>query len=195
MPLHEMIAHSPVAAILTNARAPDNPIIDCNEAFLRLTGYAREEVLGRNCRFLAGPGTEPEQTARLRRAIADCRPVMVELLNYRRDGTPFRNAVMIAPVFNDQGDVEFFLGSQVEVKGHDREEAQPTQAPPDLLSRLSPRQGQVLLGMAAGKSGKRIAFELGLTERTVKMHRAAMLRSLGVRTAVEAIRMAINAGH
>ena len=189
---HEMIQHSLVAAILTNPRAPDNPIIACNDAFVDLTGYAREESLGRNCRFLAGAGTDPAARAQLGEAVRECRPALVELINYRRDGTSFRNAVMIAPIFDSQGDVVFFLGSQTEVGAPS---AGPRESAMEPIAALSRRQRQVLLAMAAGQSSKRIAFELGLTERTIKMHRAALLRSLGVRTAVEAIRIAIEAGH
>lgn len=192
MSVREMIHGSAVAAILTNPRAPDNPIIACNPAFERLTGYAADEVIGRNCRLLAGIGTDPEATDSLRTAIAACRPVMVELLNYRRDGTPFRNAVMIAPLFDDQGDLEFFLGSQVEV---DPQSSQAPNKAENRLAALSMRQREVLLAMAAGRSGKQIAFELGLTERTIKMHRAALVRALGVRTGIEAIRIAVEAGH
>lgn len=188
--LLDMVRHSAVAAILTHAREPDNPIVACNEAFLRLTGYDEAEVVGRNCRFLAGAGTEPDATALLRDAVRSACPAMVELLNYRKDGTPFRNAVMIAPVFDDQGDVEYFLGSQVEVSA-----SLPSDGAKDRVAGLSRRQRQVLIAMARGQSSKRIAHEFRVTERTVKMHRAALFRRLGVRTAVEAIRIAIEAGH
>ena len=192
MTVLEMIKGSAVAAIITNPRAPDNPIIACNAAFESLTGYGAEQVIGRNCRFLSGADTDPAMVARLREAIAACQPVMVELINYRRDGTPFRNAVMIAPLFDDQGHLEYFLGSQIEVapssrRGHDQATAR--------LDALTPRQREVLFGMATGKSSKQIAFDLTLTERTIKMHRGALVRALGVRSAVEAIRIAVEAGH
>jgi len=65
----------------------------------------------------------------------------------------------------------------------------------DKIGALSPRQRAVLIAMAAGKLNKQIAYDLGLTERTIKMHRAAMFRALGVRTAADAVRMAIEAGY
>jgi PAS domain S-box-containing protein len=110
-----MIRTSPIAAVISNPRLPDNPIIECNKAFLDLTGFDREEIIGRNCRFLAGAGTEPQLTEALRSGIRNRQPVLVEILNYKKDGTPFRNAVMIAPIFDAAGDIEYFLGSQVEV--------------------------------------------------------------------------------
>ena len=195
MSLREMIRQSAVAAIMTNARAPDNPIIACNAAFEQLTGYAADEIIGRNCRFLAGAQTDPAATAQLRQAIADARPVMVELINYRRDGTPFRNAVMIAPIFDDQGDLEFFVGSQIAVGDEAAQRSTVSSDAVARLARLSPRQRQVLLAMATGQPSKQIAFALGLAERTIKMHRSALMRGLGVRSAVEAIRIAVEAGH
>src|SRR4051812_30109463 len=109
------IHQSPIASIVTNPRLPDNPILAVNHAFEQLTGYSSEELLGRNCRILAGSGTEEGATETLREAIREARPVMVELLNYRRDGTPFRNAVMIAPLFDDAGHLAYFIGSQMDV--------------------------------------------------------------------------------
>ncbi|HQQ09604.1 MAG TPA: LuxR C-terminal-related transcriptional regulator, partial [Novosphingobium sp.] len=149
------------------------------------------EIVGRNCRFLRGERTEPEQTAMLREAVAESRPVMVELINYKKDGTPFRNAVMIAPLFDAKGDLTYFLGSQMAIDDSGASRHEQARALVDSLSR---RQRQILEALAKGRLNKQIAYELDLTERTIKMHRAAMLRALGVRTVAEAIRIAIEAG-
>lgn len=111
-----LIANSIIAAIVTDPRQQDNPIIACNEAFVRLTGYSREEIVGRNCRFLRGMATETGQTAMLREAIKLKHPIIVELTNYRKDGSCFRNAVMIAPLFDDSGELAYFLGSQMAIE-------------------------------------------------------------------------------
>ncbi|RYY37816.1 MAG: PAS domain-containing protein, partial [Sphingomonadales bacterium] len=100
-----MIAGSAVAAVISDPHRPDKPIIECNDAFVALTGYSREEIIGNNCRFLAGPGTEPELTDEIRKAVAARRTVLVEILNYKKDGTQFRNAVMVAPIFDDRGEL------------------------------------------------------------------------------------------
>ncbi len=186
-----LIATSKVAAVVSDPRQPDNPIVACNEAFMQLTGYSKEEILGRNCRFLRGDRTEPEQTAMLREAVAQSRPVMVELINYKKDGTPFRNAVMIAPLFDEKGDLAYFLGSQMAIDDTGASRHEQARA---LVEGLSRRQRQILEALAKGRLNKQIAYELDLTERTIKMHRAAMLRALGVRTVAEAIRIAIEAG-
>jgi PAS domain S-box-containing protein len=188
----ELIKSSKVAAVVSDPRRADNPIVACNQAFIDLTGYSREEIIGRNCRFLRGELTEPEQTAMLRDAVKFSRPVMVELTNYRKNGTSFRNAVMIAPLFDEKGDPLFFLGSQMEIDDRGASRHEQARA---LIGKLTRRQRQILEALSKGRLNKQIAYELGLTERTIKMHRAAMLRALGVRTVAEAIRIAIEAGY
>ena len=178
-----LIASSKVAAVVSDPRLPDNPIVACNEAFIELTGYPREEILGRNCRFLRGERTEAEQTAMLREGVAASRPVMVELINYRKDGSAFRNAVMIAPLFDEKGDLAYFLGSQMAIDDsgdsrHDRARA--------LVDGLSRRQRQILEALAKGRLNKQIAYELSVSEATIKAHVTAIFRKLGVRTRTQA---------
>lgn len=196
MTLRSMIATSPIAAVISNPRLPDNPIVECNDAFVALTGYQSSEIIGHNCRFLTGAATEPWLKEMLRNGIRRRQPVMVEILNYKKDGTPFRNAVMVAPIFDAAGELEYFLGSQVEIADDiARANDERREAAHDRIAALSRRQREVLLELAAGKLNKQIAFELGLSERTVKMHRAAVFKSLGVRTSADAIRLAIEAGY
>jgi PAS domain S-box-containing protein len=190
-----MIESSPVAAVISNPRLTDNPIIECNGAFETLTGYDRSEIIGRNCRFLAGPETEPWLTAEIVAAVRERRPVLVEILNYKKDGTPFRNAVLVAPIFDEEGELEFFLGSQMEVGSAADDGPTSRDVARDKMAALSPRQRQVLIEMAAGKLNKQIAYALGISERTVKMHRAAALTALGVKSVADAIRVAVEAGY
>lgn len=191
--LAEMIAASPIAAVVSDPRAPDNPIVDCNQAFIDLTGYSRAEILGRNCRFLAGPATEANLTAALRAGIAARRPVMVDILNYKKDGSPFRNAVMVAPIFDANGDLEYFLGSQMEVTSERRETPRSIAAAAQ-IRKLTARQLETLRMLSAGKPNKQIAFEMNISERTVKMHIADVLRVLDAQTRADAIRMAVEGG-
>lgn len=192
----DLIASSAIAAVVSNPRLPDNPIVACNDAFVALTGYSREEIIGNNCRFLAGPETEPWLTEALRTGIKKQRPTMVEILNYKKDGTPFRNAVMVAPIFDASGDLEYFLGSQVEIADHmARANDERRRHAYDRIAGLSPRQREILIEMAQGKLNKQIAYDLGLSERTIKMHRSALFRALGVKTTADAIRIAIEAGY
>lgn len=194
MSLKAMIATSPIAAVISNPRLPDNPIVECNEAFVALTGYTADEIIGHNCRFLTGPDTEPELSEMLRASILDRRPVLVEILNYKKDGSQFRNAVLVAPIFGSDGSLEYFLGSQMDVGDDIARLAERRAIALRAVENLPPRQREVLLLMAAGHLNKQISFALGLSERTVKMHRAALLRSLGVETTADAIRLAVEAG-
>ena len=121
-------------------------------------------------------------------------PVLVEIRNYRKDGSAFRNAVLVAPIFDDEGELSYFLGSQ-SATPEPSDIASRTDIARARLEKLSPRQREVLIGMSGGKLNKQIAFELQLTERTVKMHRAALLKALDVRSGADAIRLAIEAGY
>ena len=121
---HDLGAGDPFAAairgtrmpmVITNPRMPDNPIVFANEAFQKLTGYERDEVLGRNCRFLQGPLTDPNAVEAVSQAIANREAINVDLLNYRKDGTTFWNALYVSPVRSEDGVVRFFFASQLDV--------------------------------------------------------------------------------
>lgn len=100
---------------IADARLPDRPLIYVNEGFERVTGYPASEVLGRNCRFLQGPETDSSAVGRIRDAIAGERECVEEILNYRRDGTPFWNRLSITPVRDETGEVTHFIGIQSDV--------------------------------------------------------------------------------
>ena len=108
--------------VITDPRQDDNPIIFVNEAFQKLTGYGRDEIIGRNCRFLQGPDTDPAAVERIRSAIRDRTDVQVDLLNYRKDGSTFWNALYLSPTRASDGEVQFFFASQLDVS--ERVEAQ-----------------------------------------------------------------------
>lgn len=101
--------------LITDPRQPDNPIIFCNQAFSNLTGYSTEELIGRNCRLLQGPETDSGAIARLREAIAAERDVAIDILNYRKDGSQFWNALFVSPVRGADGEVVYFFASQLDV--------------------------------------------------------------------------------
>ena len=99
--------------VLTDARASDNPISWANAAFLSLTGYDLGELQGRNCRMLQGADTDRAEADRIREALSEGRTITAELLNYRKDGTPFWNAMTITPV-RDDGGIAYFYAAQVD---------------------------------------------------------------------------------
>jgi PAS domain S-box-containing protein len=100
--------------LITDPQQPDNPIIFCNQAFALLTGYSAEELVGRNCRLLQGPDTDPAAVDKLREAIAAERDIAIDILNYRKDGSPFWNALFVSPVRDATGDVIYFFASQLD---------------------------------------------------------------------------------
>jgi PAS domain S-box-containing protein len=101
--------------IISNPRLADNPVVFANDAFCRLSGYSREEILGRNCRFLQGPGTDRTSVRRIHDAVAAERSIEIDIRNYRKDGDPFWNRLLMAPVFDVGGKIAYFFASQVDV--------------------------------------------------------------------------------
>ena len=190
-----LIENSPIASVVSNPRLPDNPIVAVNEAFIQLTGYDSEFIIGRNCRFLAGEATEPWLTEEIRRGVQQRKSVLVEILNYKKDGTPFQNAVLVAPLFDEEGELEYFLGSQVEIDADSPSLAKARRMRAvAIVKDLSKRQREVLQYIAKGLLNKQIAYELGLSERTIKMHRSILMQRLEVPSAADMVRLAVEAG-
>lgn len=194
-PVMESIRFSPIATVVSDPNIVDNPLVAVNQAFLELTGYTEDEVIGRNCRFLRGPDTENVQTKKLRDAIHARHATLAELVNYRNDGSRFRNAVMIAPLFDEEGRVEYFVGSQIAVRAEDESIATVRQEQAAaIVDRLSPRQREILQQMAQGFRTKQIAYALSLSEKTVQMHRMLLFKKLDTSNAADAVRIAVEAG-
>ena len=104
-----------MAMTLSDPNLPDCPLIYVNEAFATLTGYRPEEVIGRNCRFLQGPDSDPTAVRRIRDAVAQGRPITEDIYNYRKDGSGFWNSLLISPVFDDDGKLSYLFASQGDV--------------------------------------------------------------------------------
>jgi PAS domain S-box-containing protein len=96
--------------VICDATKPDHPITFVNAAFARISGYPAEEMIGRNCRILQGRDTDPDALDRLRRALAQQRPISVTLRNYRKDGRTFWNELSISPIVDAQGRIAQFVG-------------------------------------------------------------------------------------
>ncbi|KAL8715261.1 MAG: hypothetical protein Q9220_001219 [cf. Caloplaca sp. 1 TL-2023] len=102
---------------LSDPSIPDNPIVYASEEFYRTTQYGRDYVIGRNCRFLQGPRTDRSAVARIREAVRAGQESFETILNYRRDGSPFMNLVMTAPLYDNKGVVRYYIGAQVDISG------------------------------------------------------------------------------
>ena len=104
-----------MAMAVADPNQPDCPLVYVNAAFSELTGYAPADALGRNCRFLQGPGTDPEVAARIRQAVAARTSFDGEIYNYRKDGAGFWNALYISPVLDEAGELTYYFASQIDV--------------------------------------------------------------------------------
>ncbi|MBP1643813.1 MAG: rsbP 2 [Acidobacteria bacterium] len=140
---------------IADGRRSDRPLIYANEGFERMTGYPVAEVLGRNCRFLQGPDTDAASVAEIRAALAEPRECVVEILNYRKDGTPFWNRLSITPVRDASGEVAHFIGIQSDVTAR-RQAEDGLRLAKEMLDRdlrLAARVQQALLPPADVEAG------------------------------------------
>ena len=108
-----------IAMVLSDPNQPDNPLVYVNDAFTRMTGYSFAEAVGQNCRFLQGEETDKRAVDQLRAAVEDGYEVSIDILNYRRNGTPFMNRLLVAPIFGEDGKPAFFFGMQKELTEKD----------------------------------------------------------------------------
>ncbi len=154
---------APVGITIADPNESDEPLIYVNDAFERLTGYDEYEILGRNCRFLQGDGTDPEAVKRIRQAIDDRRSISVELLNYRKDGEPFWNQLHIAPVY-DGDELTHFLGFQTDVTERKEIELRAQRQAEQL--RADQRARKRLLARLDGMVGRVTAAIVNSTSRT-----------------------------
>uniref|UniRef100_A0A5B6ZDD2 LOV domain-containing protein n=1 Tax=Davidia involucrata TaxID=16924 RepID=A0A5B6ZDD2_DAVIN len=113
--------------VLTDPHLPDMPIVYASDAFLKLTGYARHEILGRNCRFLGGVDTDSSTIFQIKESIQNEQACTVRILNYRKDKSPFWNFLHISPVRNASGKIAYFVGVQIDesCKNQDKQGLSP----------------------------------------------------------------------
>lgn len=101
-----------MSVVFSDPSLPDNPMIYVSDEFLSQTGYTSEEALGRNCRFLQGPETNPHAVEAIRQGLKAETRFTIDILNYRKDGTAFVNRLRIRPIYDGEGRLMFFAGAQ-----------------------------------------------------------------------------------
>lgn len=138
--LIQALNRSAYGITLSDARREDSPLVYVNDNFATLTGYSRDDVIGKNCRFLQGEDTDPEAVAMIREAIRCGQATSCLLLNYRRDGSRFWNRFQLSPVRDKGGDVVAFLGIQSDVTDH--LESRDREAEQQRLAILGRRTGE-----------------------------------------------------
>ena len=155
--------------IITDPRQADNPVVFANDAFLTLTGYPREEVLGVNCRFLQGPETDKASVALVRSAVEGRRDIAVDLLNYRKDGSTFWNALYVSPVVDEDGALKFYFASQLDVT--DRKAAEHRiEAARDHFERISEQRTREFHDALTKLQETNRQLEQALETRTALLH-------------------------
>ena len=121
------MAHSAAPMVLSDPHLPDCPMVAVNQAFADLTGYPVEAIVGRNCRFLQGPRTDPLSRDRIRACLQAGTGCIEWLVNHRRDGSVFYNLLFISPVHDRDGTLVYFFGNQLDI----------TRGLPDWLAEVS----------------------------------------------------------
>lgn len=144
------------SCVITDPNQIDNPLVYVTPEFERQTGYSRDEVLGKNCRFLQGPDTDPVTIGKIRNAVDRMVPIEVEILNYRKNGAPYWNKLSIRPVFSEVGKLKSFVASQ-----SIRDIGDSRTGPDDSIQRIA---GTVLLRSPGSR-------RVGLSRITRPMHR------------------------
>ena len=129
---------------ISDATNPEHPIIYCNPAFESMTGYQRDEIIGKNCRFLQGSDTDPEAVTIIRQALQTESECQVTLKNYRKDGTPFWNALSISPVRDRLGKLTHFIGVQRDIT--DRKQSEEALQRSEMQSREQAAKLEAAIG-------------------------------------------------
>lgn len=177
-PFLTAVTQSITPMVVSDPRLPDNPLVFVNQAFEALTGFPAAEVLGRNCRFMQGPLTKAADIQRLRDAIARRERIDVDLLNHRRDGTPFWNRLMVAPVFAADGALLYFVATQLDVT-IERHRLRQLQDDRDALTAevarretaLAEREARLAMALKAGGLG---TWSVALPDLTVTVSDACL---------------------
>ncbi|WP_054707644.1 PAS domain-containing protein [Bacillus sp. JCM 19041] len=113
--LTKLLDRTRVGILVTDPGQKDNPIVYANDGFLLMTGYSEPEVIGTNCRFLQGEGTDPAAVNALRTAIKNEQSCSLEILNYKKNGSPFWNELNIECVYLENYSSKYFIGIQKDI--------------------------------------------------------------------------------
>eukprot|EP00741_Cyanophora_paradoxa_P007497 tig00001130_g7252.t1 len=176
--------------VLADPSQPDTPIVFASAGFYKLTGYAPHEVIGRNCRFLQGRDTSPEDVEAIREAIRAGTEVSLRLTNYRKDGTRFSNLFYLAPLHDGAGNLKFFIGVQTDVSEEGPEEPRLSEDAP-LIPRPEPHRAAhvhvVRVSNTSGASAPGTPPELALPSKPGRVSLPMLLQFENVSYAVMAV--------
>ena len=194
----QAMAQTRMAICLSDPNIEDQPIVFANRAFTELTGYDENEIVGRNCRFLQGPDTDPVAVEKIRNALAAESVVVVEIVNYRKNGARFWNALHLGPIYDENNKLIYYFGSQWDVS--DVHAARAEEAHAKAMSReLSHRMKNMFSVIASivsvtGRMEGNTEIANAINERIRALGRAyeptlddAQLGSIGVGQAIRSV--------
>ncbi len=113
--LRAAMMHSDAPMVLSDPHLPDCPMVAINPAFTAVTGYDEAFSVGRNCRFLQGPRTDPEAAPRIRKCLEAGQGCIEWIVNHRKDGRAFWNMLFISPIHDESGALRYYFGNQLDV--------------------------------------------------------------------------------
>jgi PAS domain S-box-containing protein len=172
--LARAVASASDGVLITDPTLPDNPIIYTNPAVSQITGYQPDEIIGHNCRFLQGPGTDSQTVAQIRSCIVEQREIKATLLNYRKNGQPFWNELKISPVFSDEGELLNFVGIQTDITERKRAQEALRKAKDELEMRVAERTAQLI------SVNRQLQLELEERKRAQEALRVSQARFAGI---------------
>ena len=199
--------------VVTDAGANNFSILYANRGFERLTGYNRDDIIGRNCRFLQGEDRDQEGLEPMRLALATGAECVTTLRNYRKSGDLFYNEIYLSPVYSPEGELKYYVGVQNDITQRVQHEQNLRTAVEDSLQDASwltetildklhnirnghvlkdmpeftAREREVLERIAQGQSNRTIADELGLSVNTIRNYVNNLYGKLSVNSRPEAI--------
>jgi len=154
--------------VVTDPAIADNPIVYANAAFLKMCGYTREEVLGRNYRFLGGPNTDPEVVRKIDAALGARQDIDVEVQFYTKDGRPIWVMQYVSPVIDDQGRITQHFASFFDITDRKEVEARLRHLTDDLERRVHARTRKL------GAANQRLEEEIERRRNLEDVLRAAL---------------------
>ena len=172
--------------VVTDPHQPDNPIIFCNDAFSFMTGYAEHEIVGSNCRFLQGPETDRDTVRDIAQAIERQQETSVEIINYKKNGSAFWNALFISPVRDKAGKLLYFFGSQLDVsRRRDAEDALRQAQKMEALGQLTGGIAHDFNNLLQVVTGYLEVIASGIEKETIDRDRLGRARVTRAETRVE----------
>ena len=181
----DMVTQSRLAMVASDLRLPDRPLVFVNDAFVHMTGYRREDSIGRNCRFLQGEETDPETVRAIRDTIARGESEYFEIVNYRADGSRFWNGLHIGPVTDAAGERALYFGAQSDVTSQVEARANEQLRTRELVHRMGNLLAIVnVMVRTAAKGGGEDALRAALEDRLQALSRSNELVTPRIREEV-----------